>query len=202
MSEWSFNEYYEYSMYIAFFGALICALIFFWPSPRWVDQNRRLNDVDGRIDDMTRRDKSLQPAVLKAISILLASLILVSFLIFIAGLPPLISFILAVALVAMVYPTINNLQERREQRSARREALAVAEFIAGRMSAQAPLFESLENLYAEFVDGKRDLQLIGEELGEMIRRVRLGNDLAAELHLLAVKYERLHSLRYVWTTTA
>ena len=68
------------------------------------------------------------------------------------------------------------------------------------LSAEAPLFESLENLYAEYSDGKRDLPLCGEDLGDVVRRVRLGNELPTELYALAIKYVDLHALSQVWTT--
>lgn len=196
----SFHEFYEYAMYIALFGMLLCSAVFFWPTPKWVANNRRLDNTEEQIDDMAAKDKRLGPAVAKSIVLVIVSTALASFLIFFMELPAAFSFILGIALVAMVFPTINNLQAKREHKKARLEALGVAEFVAGRMSAQAPLFESLENLYAEYQDGKRELELVGEDLGELIRRVRLGNDLPTELHYLTVKFEKLHPLRQVWTT--
>lgn len=196
----SFHEFYEYAMYIAIFGVLLCAAVYFWPSPRWVDTNRRLDNTLEQIDDMSEKDKRVGPALAKGVVLILVSTALASFLIFFMALPAAFSFILGIALVAMVYPTLNNLSARREGKKARLEALGIAEFVAGRMSAQAPLFESLENLYAEYQDGKRELELVGEDLGELIRRVRLGNDLATELHYLTVKFDRLYPLRQVWTT--
>lgn len=196
----SFHEFYEYAMYIAIFGMLLCAAVYFWPTPRWVDNNRRLDNTEEQIDDMSQNDKRLGPAIAKAFVLIIVSTALASFLIFFMAMPAAFSFILGIALVAMVYPTINNMQGRREGKKARMEALGIAEFVAGRMSAQAPLFESLENLHAEYQDGKRELELVGEDLGELIRRVRLGNELPTELEFLTVKFENLYPLRQVFTT--
>ena len=193
----SFNDYYTYSMYIAIFGVVICILVYFWPTPEWVKDDIRISekDTEKKVSSAERRQ-----ALFRAILLILLGLGMSGAMIFIGGFPVFFSAIISVALIAMVYPTVNQIRERQRQKTGRREALAVAEFVAGRMSAQAPLFEALENLFQEFTDGKRDLDIIGEDLGEMIRGVRLGNELDLELMKLKLKYENLNSLRYIFTS--
>lgn len=193
----SFNDYYTYSMYIAIFGVVICILVYFWPTPEWVNDDLRISekDTEKKVSSAERRQ-----ALFRAILLILLGLGMSGAMIFIGGFPVFFSAIISVALIAMVYPTVNQIRERQRQKSGRREALAIAEFVAGRMSAQAPLFEALENLFQEFTDGKRDLDIVGEDLGEMIRGVRLGNELDLELMKLKLKYEGLNSLRYIFTS--
>lgn len=194
MSNLSFNDYYTYSMYIAIFGVVICMLIFFWPSQDWVSQDTKLSEEEA-ISNAERKQNIFR------ILVMMLTILGLAFVMFaLAQLPIAFSIIVSVALIMMVYPTVRTLQERQKQKQARAEALTFAEFIAGRMSAQAPLFEAIENLNQDFIDGKRELTIIGNDLGELVRRVRLGTPLSNELERISLKYENLHSLKYVLTS--
>ena len=173
----SFHQYYEYGMYIAIFGAVVCALVFFWPSPEWVREADDPEELEELLDQGRQSDGKPGTALSRAILLIVISVMLTALITFFGNVPPLFGGVLGVAIVAMVYPTIINLQVRSRQRQGRKEAMGIAEFVSGRMSAEAPLFESLENLYAEYTDGKRELPICGEDLGDLIRRVRLGNEL-------------------------
>ncbi len=199
-SDSSFHDFYLYSMYIAIFGAVICALILFWPSPDWVRNNEDLEDLEEVIEEGRKMDGRAGPALVRAVVLVVISAILSIAISFFGGVPIVFGFVLGIAIVAMIYPTIINIQNKTKQRQGRVEAMSIAEFVAGRMGAEAPLFESLENLYAEFTSGKRDLPLCGEDLGDVIRRVRLGNDLSVEMYALAIKYSDIVALSQVWTT--
>ena len=195
MSSITFHEYYTYSMYIAIFGVVICMLIFFWPTPDWVNEDYR---IGGEEEPVTAKDR--RQAIFRVITLLLVMIALAGLLFIFAGLPLAFSMIIGVAIVMMVFPTVRTQLERQRQKKGRSEALAITEFVAGRMSAQAPLFEALENLHQEFMDGKRELDIVGEDLGELIRRVRLGTPLGHELGRLMHKFEDLHSIRYILTS--
>ncbi|MEM7799260.1 MAG: hypothetical protein AAF633_08730 [Chloroflexota bacterium] len=184
-------------MYISIFGVVTCILVYFWPSPEWVNDEYRLDEVDVE-KTITRQER--RQALFRALALIFVGLTLTMAMNIFGQLPILFSLIMSVAVIAMVYPTIRQTQERRRQKKGRTEALSIAEFVAGRMSAQAPVFESFENLHQEHADGKRELEVVGEDLGEMIRRVRLGNPLSEELFKLSKKFEDLNSLRYVFTS--
>lgn len=183
-------------MYIAIFGVVICMLIFFWPTPDWVNEDYRISG--GKEEAVTGKDR--RQAIFRIFALMLVMVALAGLFAVIGGLPFTFSLILGVAIVMMIYPTIRTQLERRKQKQGRSEALAITEFVAGRMSAQAPLFEALENLHQEFTDGKRDLDLVGEDLGELIRRVRLGTPLGNELARITLKFEDLNSIRYILTS--
>ncbi|MEM8856986.1 MAG: hypothetical protein AAGD96_01610 [Chloroflexota bacterium] len=196
MSNLSFHEYYTYAMYIAIFGVVVCMLVFFWPTPEWVNEDYRI--AGGEEEPVSKKD--VKQSLFRILALMLCMVFVAGLAVVIGGLPPVFSLILGVALVMMVYPTIRTLRERARQKRARSEALSITEFVAGRMSAQAPLFEAFENLNQEYLDGKRELEILGEDLGEMIRRVRLGTPLDVELARLNAKFEDLHSLRYILTS--
>lgn len=197
MSNLSFHEYYTYSMYIAIFGVVTCILVYFWPSPDWVNEDYRLDeaDMEQAVTKAVRRQ-----SLFRAFALIFVGVTLTMCIVTFGEMPLLFSIIISIALIAMIYPTIRQYQERRRQKKGRTEALAIAEFVAGRMSAQAPVFEAFENLHQEHVDGKRVLEIVGEDLGEMIRRVRLGNTLAEELFKITKKFEDQGSLNYVFTS--
>ncbi|MFK7800747.1 MAG: type II secretion system F family protein [Anaerolineae bacterium] len=196
MSSISFHQYYTYSMYIAIFGVVICMLIFFWPTPEWVNEDYRITGNEE--EAVTGKDR--KQALFRIFALMLVMAALAGLFTVVGSLPFSFSLILGVAIVMMLYPTIRTQIERARQRKGRQEALAFTEFIAGRMSAQAPLFEALENLHQEFLDGKRDLDIVGEDLGELIRRVRLGTPLGNELARITHKFEDLHSIKYILTS--
>ncbi len=194
MSNLSFNDYYTYSMYIAIFGVVICMLIFFWPTQQWVKE-----DYAAAPEDAVTKTERRQ-SLFRILSLTLVMIAIAGVMSLLGGLPITFSLILGVALVMMVYPTVRTIQERQRQKQARLEALAFSEFVAGRMSAQAPLFEAIENLQQEYVDGKRELNIVGDDLGELVRRVRLGTPLDIELARLVDKYDDLNSLSYIFTS--
>ncbi len=194
MSNLSFNDYYTYSMYIAIFGVVLCMLIFFWPQRKWVTEDNKVSEEEA-VSGTDRKEALFRVFTLFIIMIGLAGVMSL-----LGGLPVAFSIIVSVAVVMMVFPTVRTIREARRQRQGRLEALAFAEYIAGRMSAQAPLFEAIENLHKEYIEGKRDLQIVGEDLGEVVRRVRLGTPLEIELDRLQRKYESLNSLKYIFTS--
>jgi len=183
-------------MYIAIFGVVICMLIFFWPTPEWVNEDYRITGNEE--EPVTGKDR--KQAIFRIFALVLVMVALAGLFTVVGSLPFSFSLILGVAIVMMLYPTIRTQIERARQKKGRQEALAFTEFIAGRMSAQAPLFEALENLHQEYLDGKRDLDIVGDDLGELIRRVRLGTPLGNELGRITYKFEDLHSIKYILTS--
>ena len=113
-----------------------------------------------------------------------------------------LSVMLAALLVNLVAPLVFQSQDKQRQRRGRREALVIADYVAGRINAKATLIRALENILAEHNARRRNLALSAPMLDETIRATQLGRDLADQLDTLGIQFYDIPELSGLWRNLA
>jgi uncharacterized membrane protein len=185
-------------------GFLAVAFLLFavWPNPKWL---RDLKRRRGRsYDGANSADKNIgvyAKNALTALVVLGVALVVATILVFGMNFPIVLAVATALIFVSMVVPMVNEVKAKRERKAARRDALAITEYVSGRMGSQATLFTALETLVEEIRSGKREM-LCGDDLQEAVQQVRLGRDMGDEMRILADKYREINELRFVFSNYA
>ena len=104
--------------------------------------------------------------------------------------------------LALIYPMIQDAREKSFHQKLRQEGIAIAEYVAGRMSSNATLYESLNELHEEVLAGVRQLPLCHPDLEVMIVNIRLGKSFQDELLELAAKYTAYPRFAQIWEAYA
>ncbi|MCP4424879.1 MAG: hypothetical protein GY803_10330 [Chloroflexi bacterium] len=179
-------------MIAALFGtaSLLLGAAALLPAPRWIDANPKAGFVN-------KDRRSLSRFGLYTVSsVVLAGAMLAT------GLPVFLSTMLGGLLTLLLIPLFTTNQQKKREKKARREALTIAEYIAGRLNSSATLLTSLESLLAEHKSGGRSIPICASGLDSALRAINLGQPLGENLRLLAEAYSDLPEVSGLWTGLA
>lgn len=123
-------------------------------------------------------------------------------LVFVAGYGWFISVLLGFVGTNLVATLIFQAQDKKRQKQGRTEAMAIADYVAGRLNARATLFRALEDCYREHERGHRSLALSSVQLAAVIQAVELGQDLADELEGLSRQFADIPEMAGLWGNLA
>jgi Flp pilus assembly protein TadB len=113
-----------------------------------------------------------------------------------------ISILMGFALANLMLPLLFQAQDKVRQKKGRVEAMAIADYVAGRLNARATLFRALEDCYREHTQGRRNLALSAEGLEKVVQAVQVGQDLADQLDLLGGQFTDVPELAGLWRNLA
>lgn len=158
----------------------------FWPNPKWVTERKPLISTETTVSD-----RKLLPAIFKSLSVITSMALVTLVFVLILGLPFLFSVVCGIGVIGLAMPLVVDTKNKKREKIARKEALRLATYVMGRLTARASLHGALSSAASKFRDGTMDMEMMGDDLTELVQAVELGEDMTTNLYALAARFEHI-----------